>query len=140
MHCFHYSLLISQCSFSWIFNNCGYQMMEIISCSMKRKIDLKLLEVKRTTENRSQFAFIAFISLWVKEVTQGKKQVLEGCSYKRPPQEMISIEKYFLFPDSQSGATFSVLSLSNAYVYPHPVSLSDFLLLKDSKMLVCYKL
>lgn len=38
-------------------------MMEIILCPMKGKIHLMLIEVKGTTENRSQFVFIASISL-----------------------------------------------------------------------------
>lgn len=38
-------------------------MVEIILCSMKSKIHLMLIEVKITTANRSQFAFIASISL-----------------------------------------------------------------------------
>lgn len=125
----HYSLLISQCSFSWIFNKCDYYVMEIISCSVKSKIHLMLMEVKRTTENKSQFAFIASISLCeLKKVTLGEKQVPEGCSYKRPLDSgNDKCWEIFSFPSFTFSATFSPFSLSNVYVCPHPISPSDLL-------------
>lgn len=98
--------------------------MEIISCSMKSKIHLMLLEVKRTTENRSQFAFIASISFCESKKSHWERNRCCKAALVRDhqPQEMISVEKYFLFPDSHRGVTFSAFSLSNAFVYPHPIS------------------
>jgi hypothetical protein len=65
-------------------------MMEIISCSIKSKIHLMLIEFKRTTENRSQFAFIASISL-----CEAKKSHWErNRCWKAALKETISLRKW----------------------------------------------
>lgn len=118
--------------FSRIFSKCGFYMMEIILCLVKSKIHLMLIEVKGTTENRSQFAFIASISLCEVEKSHWERsRCLKGAlTGDHQPQEVASVEAYYLFPDLHSGATFSPLSLPNACLCPHPPCLSVLLSLK----------
>ena len=69
-----------------------------------------LLEVKRTTENRSQFAFTVSIFIYESKKSHWERNRYWKATLTRDhePQEMISTEKYFLFPDSHSDVTFYI--------------------------------